>query len=183
MTATVLPDDRMERVLLTGDQIAEVVRELGSAIATDYADRPLTLVTVLRGGAIFLADLCRAIDLPLTLDFMAVSSYGPQAGGPVRITKDLDDSIEGRDVLVVEDIIDTGFTLNYLLRVLRERGPASLAVCALLDKDIRRLVDLPIEYRGFSIPDRFVVGYGLDLGGKLRNLPYVATLKDEIWDT
>lgn len=182
MTVT-LPDDRMERVLLTSNQIAEVISELASEIEHDYAGRDLALVTVLRGGSIFLADLCRAIDLPLTLDFMAVSSYGPGAGGSVRITKDLDDAIDGRDVIVVEDIIDTGFTLNYLLRVLRQRGPASLAVCTLLDKDVRRLVDLPIEYRGFSIPDRFVVGYGLDLSGLWRNLPYIATLKDEIWDS
>jgi hypoxanthine phosphoribosyltransferase len=182
MTVT-LPDDRMERVLLTSDQIAEAVAELGAEIAAQYASRDLALVTVLRGGSIFLADLCRAIDLPLTMDFMAISSYGPGAGGSVRITKDLDDAIEGRDVLVVEDIIDTGLTLNYLLRVLRERRPGSLAVCTLLDKDIRRLVDLPIEYRGFSIPDRFVVGYGLDLSGLWRNLPYIATLKDEIWNT
>lgn len=178
-----LPDERMDRVLLTADQIAEAVTALGADIARDYAGRDLALVTVLRGGVVFLADLCRAIDLPLSVDFMAVSKYGPGAGASVRITKDLDDPIEGRDVLVVEDIIDTGFTLNYLLRVLRQRGPASIAVCTLLDKDVRRLVDLPIEYRGFSIPDRFVVGYGLDLHGQWRNLPYIATLKDEVWDT
>lgn len=183
MSAIILPDERMERVLLTSEQIASAVTDLGRAISNDYAGRDLALITVLRGGAIFLADLCRAIESPLTIDFMAVSSYGPAAGAtPVRITKDLDDPITGRDVLVVEDIIDTGFTLNYLLRVLREREPASLAVCTLLDKDVRRLVDLPIEYRGFSIPDRFIVGYGLDLSGQLRNLPYIATLKDDIWD-
>ena len=133
-------------------------------------------------ASIFLADLCRRIDLPHTVDFMAVSSYGPGAAGSVRITKDLDDPIEGRDVLMIEDIIDTGLTLNYLLRVLRARKPASLAVCTLLDKDVRRIVDLPIEYRGFAVPDRFVVGYGLDLEGVWRNLPYVATLHDEVWD-
>lgn len=176
-----LPDERMDGVLLTAEQIADAVARLGREIASDYAGRDLTLVTVLRGGVVFLADLCRAIDLPVTLDFMAISSYGPGASGSVRITKDLDDAIEGRDVLMVEDIIDTGLTLNYLLRVLRQRRPASLAVCTLLDKDVRRIVDLPIEYRGFSIPDRFVVGYGLDLHGLWRNLPYVATLKDEVW--
>ena len=181
-TRLALADGRIDRILLSTEEIAGRVRELGATIAEDYAGRDLVLVTVLKGGVIFLADLCRAVDLPHSIDFMAVSSYGPGAAGSVRITKDLDDSIEGRDVLVVEDIIDTGFTLNYLLRVLRQRGPASLAVCTLLDKEVRRLVDLPIEYRGFSIPDRFVVGYGLDLEGEWRNLPYVATLHDEVWD-
>ncbi|MBF4510786.1 MAG: hypoxanthine phosphoribosyltransferase [Aeromicrobium sp.] len=177
-----LPDPRMERVLLTESQIDAVVGELADQVAADYSGRDPVLVTVLRGGLFFLSDLCRRIDLPLTVDFMAVTSYGPGAAGSVRITKDLDDPVEGRDVLVVEDIIDTGLTLNYLLRVLRQRRPASLAVCTLLDKDVRRLVDLPIVYRGFSVPDRFLVGYGLDLEGQWRELPYVATLKDEIWE-
>ncbi len=177
-----LSDSRIDRVLLTPEEIAAKVALLGTEITADYADRDLVLITVLKGGLFFLADLCRQIELPHTLDFMAVSSYGPGAAGSVRITKDLDDSIEGRDVLMIEDIIDTGLTLNYLLRVLRARRPASLAVCTLLDKDVRRLVDLPIEYRGFAIPDRFVVGYGLDLEGVWRNLPYVATLHDEVWD-
>jgi hypoxanthine phosphoribosyltransferase len=177
-----LPDPRMERVLLTESQIDAVVGELADQVAADYSGRDPVLVTVLRGGLFFLSDLCRRIDLPLTVDFMAVSSYGPGAAGSVRITKDLDDPVEGRDVIVVEDIIDTGLTLNYLLRVLRQRRPASLAVCTLLDKDVRRLVDLPIMYRGFSVPDRFLVGYGLDLEGLWRELPYVATLKDEVWE-
>ena len=177
-----LPDPRMQRVLLTESQIDAVVGELADQVAADYSGRDPVLVTVLRGGLFFLSDLCRRIDLPLTVDFMAVTSYGPGAAGSVRITKDLDDPVEGRDVLVVEDIIDTGLTLNYLLRVLRQRRPASLAVCTLLDKDVRRLVDLPIVYRGFSVPDRFLVGYGLDLEGQWRELPYVATLKDEIWE-
>ena len=177
-----MPDSRIDRVLHSSDEIAAAVTRLGQDIARDYAGRDLVLVTALKGGAIFLADLCRAIDLPLTIDFMAVSSYGPGAIGSVRITKDLDDPIEGRDVLMVEDIIDTGLTLNYLLRVLRQRAPASLAVCTLLDKDVRRFMDPPIEYRGFSVPDRFVVGYGLDLDGLWRNLPYIATLRDDVWD-
>ncbi|MDO8848431.1 MAG: hypoxanthine phosphoribosyltransferase [Coriobacteriia bacterium] len=175
-------DSRIDRILLTPEEIAEKVALLGAQITADYQGRDLVLITVLKGGLIFLADLCRRIDLPHTVDFMAVSSYGPGAAGSVRITKDLDDTIEGRDVLMVEDIIDTGLTLNYLLRVMRARKPASLAVCTLLDKDVRRIMDLPIEYRGFAIPDRFVVGYGLDLEGVWRNLPYVATLHDEIWD-
>lgn len=172
-------DPAIEGILVTAEGIADIVAELGRRITVDYAGKDLALVTVLRGGIIFLADLCRTIDLPLTLDFMAISAYGPGAV-VVRITKDLDDPISGRDVLVVEDIIDTGLTLNYLLGVLRQREPASLAVCTLLDKDVRRLVDLPIEYRGKSIPDRFVVGYGLDLGGRYRNLPFLATLHDEV---
>lgn len=177
-----LADSRIDRVLFTADEIADRVAQLGAEIAADYNGRDLVLITVLKGGLFFLADLCRQIDLPHTIDFMAVSSYGPSAAGSVRITKDLDDSIEGREVLIVEDIIDTGLTLNYLIRVLRARKPASLAVCTLLDKDVRRIIDLPIEYTGFSIPDRFVVGYGLDLQGVWRNLPYVATLHDEVWD-
>lgn len=177
-----LADSRIDRVMLGADEVAERVAALGREITEDYVGRDLVLITVLRGGVYFLADLCRHIDLHHTVDFMAVSSYGPGAAGSVRITKDLDDPIEGRDVLMIEDIIDTGLTLNYLLRVMRARKPASLAVCTLLDKDVRRLVDLPIEYRGFAVPDRFLVGYGLDLEGVWRNLPYIATLHDEVWD-
>ncbi len=177
-----LADSRIDRVLLTETEIARRVSEIGERVSEEYEGRDLALVTVLKGGLFFLADLTRAIELPHTMDFMAVSSYGPGVGGSVRITKDLDDSIAGRDVLMIEDIIDTGFTLNYLLKMLRARKPASLAVCTLLDKDVRRIVDLPIEYRGFEVPDRFVVGYGLDLDGLWRNLPYIATLHDEIWD-
>lgn len=176
------PDPRIDCVLHTSDEIQAAVRRIGAEITEDYAECDLTLVTVLRGGTIFLADLCRVIDLPLTVDFMAISAYGPGAERSVRITKDLDDSIEGRHVLVIEDIIDTGLTLSYLLRTLRQRRPASLSVCTLLDKDARRLAELPIEYRGFSVPDRFLVGYGLDLDGLWRTLPYVAVLSDEIWD-
>lgn len=177
-----LSDSRIDRILITPEEVAATVADLGARITEDYRGRDLVLITVLKGGLIFLADLCRHIELPHTIDFMAVSSYGPGAAGSVRITKDLDDSIEGRDVLMIEDIIDTGLTLNYLLRVLRARKPASLAVCTLLDKDVRRLMDLPIEYHGFAVPDRFLVGYGLDLEGVWRNLPYVATLHDEVWD-
>lgn len=176
------PDRRIDRVLHTSEEIQSAVRRLGAEITADYAGRDLALITVLKGGAMFLADLCRTIELPLTLDFMAVSSYGPSAEGSVRITKDLDDAVAGRDVLVIEDIIDTGLTLSYLLKVLRQRKPASLSVCTLLDKDARRLADLPIDYRGFSVPDRFLVGYGLDLDGLWRTLPYVATLTDDVWE-
>lgn len=178
MSERVLPA-QVDRVLIEGDVIAGRVAELGAMITADHADESPTLITVLRGGLFFLADLCRAIELDVTLDFMAISGYEAGSAGVVRITKDLDDSIDGRPVIVVEDIIDTGLTLNYLLRMLRAREPASLEVCTLLDKDVRRIVDLPIAYRGFSIPDEFVAGYGLDLRGTLRNLPYVARLREE----
>ncbi|TDB39052.1 MAG: hypoxanthine phosphoribosyltransferase [Actinobacteria bacterium] len=172
-------DPALEGVLYSAEDIAEIVARLGARITADYRGRDLALVTVLRGGIVFIADLCRAIDLPLTLDFLAVSAYG-DGGGVVRITKDLDDSIAGRDVLVVEDIIDTGLTLNYLLGVLRQRKPASMAVCTLFDKDVRRIADLSIDYVGTRIPDRFVVGYGMDLGGRYRNLPFLATIHDGV---
>ncbi len=167
-------------LLFSEDEIQRCVADLGRSITADYAGRDLVLVTVLRGGLFFLADLCRKIDLPLRLDFMATSSYDhAEPTGSVRITKDLDEDIDGASVLVVEDIIDTGLTLNYLLGNIRRRGPASLEVAVLLDRDVRRIVDLPIAYRGFRIPDRFVVGYGLDLRGRYRELRYIATLADE----
>jgi len=177
--AAVLADPLLDRMLVSPDEIMDKVEELGAAITRDYQGADLVLLTVLRGGLIFLADLCRHIDLPLTMDFMAISSYSG-GGAAVRITKDLDDAIEDRHVLIIEDIIDTGLTLNYLMGVLRQRKPASIEVCTLLDKDARRIADLNIAYRGFRIPDRFVVGYGLDLGGRFRNLPFVATLKEEV---
>ena len=179
MNSIVMPDSRIDRVLHSSDEIAAAVTRLGQDIARDYAGRDLVLVTALKGGAIFLADLCRAIDLPLTIDFMAVSSYGPGAIGSVRITKDLDDPIEGRDVLMVEDIIDTGLTLNYLLKSLRDRQPASLEVCVLFNKPAHRLLDIPLKYKGFDLPDRFVVGYGLDLRERYRNLPFIGLLSAE----
>lgn len=165
-------------VLISPHVLEARVRELGARISSDYEGREPVLVTVLKGGLFFLADLARAIDIDVNLDFLAVSGYGP-GGGVVRITKDLDEDIRGRAVIVVEDIIDTGLTLNYLLGVLGEREPASLEVCVLLDKDIRRIVDLPIAYRGFSIADRYVVGYGLDHRQFLRNLPFIGALADE----
>lgn len=169
----------IDTILLSEEAIAQRVMELGRAIGEDYAGRDLRLVTILKGGLFFLADLCRAVSMPLQVDFMAVSTYVDGTPGAVRITKDLDDPIEGAAVLVVEDIIDTGMTLNYVLRNLRSRQPESIEVCTLLDKDVRRIVDIPVSYTGFSIPDRFVVGYGLDNHGLLRNLPYVASLRDE----
>ncbi len=159
--------------ILTSSEIAERVKQLGSEITTDYKGKQLLVVGVLKGAVIFLSDLIRSIDLSVEIDFMAVSSYGAstKSSGIVKILKDLDTDIKGKDVLLVDDILDTGLTLNYLLRLLREREPASCEACVLLDKPERRKVDVKVKYIGFSIPDLFVVGYGLDYAGKYRNLP------------
>lgn len=166
-------------VLLTAEEIAAGVARLGGRIAADYEGRTPLLIGVLKGAVVFLADLIRSIPLPLRYDFIAVSSYGAatKATGQVRITKDLDQSIEGQDVLLVEDIVDTGLTLNYLVGNLRARKPRSLKVCTLLDKPSRREVDIQPHYNGFVIPDHFVVGYGLDFADKYRNLNYIGVLK------
>jgi hypoxanthine phosphoribosyltransferase len=170
----------VDGVLLDEAAISKRVTELGAAISADYAGREVVLITILRGGLYFLSDLCRAVDGPVRLDFMAISAYGDDGHiGGVRITKDLDEDIEGAHVLIVEDIIDTGLTLNYILGVLRSRGPASIEVAVLLDRDQRRISDLPIAYRGFHMPDTFAVGYGLDLKGRLRNLRYLGALTPE----
>jgi hypoxanthine phosphoribosyltransferase len=165
------------KVLLSHDAIQARVKEMGAEIARDYAGREPHLVGVLKGAFTFMTDLCRAIDLPLTLDFIAVSSYGPatKTTGEVRLVKDVDAGLDGRDLLVVEDIVDTGLTLNYLLKVLRARGPKSVRVATLLSKPARRLVETPVDYTGFTIPDSFVVGYGLDYNEKYRNLPDIVT--------
>ena len=165
-------------MLVESDALQQRVRELGAEISTDYADRDLILVCVLKGAVFFLADLMRAIEIPCEVDFMAVASYGSatDSSGVVRILKDLDTVIEGRDVLIVEDIVDSGLTLSYLMRNLRGRGPRSLEVCALLTKPDRRKVELPARYIGFEIADRFAIGYGLDHAERYRNLPYVASL-------
>ncbi len=180
-TATI--HDDVEEVLLTGEQIQARVAELGAQLAADYGGRDPMLVSVLKGSIIFLADLIREMEIPLSLDLMEVSSYGAstESSGQVRILKDLSKPIEGRDVIVVEDIIDTGLTLNYLLRYLHDKGPASIRICCLLDKPARRLADITIDYRGFTIPDRFVIGYGLDYAERYRDLPYIATLKPEVY--
>ena len=166
-------------VLVGEEDLSRRVRELGEAISRDYAGRPLLLVGVLKGAVFFLSDLMRFIDIPVEVDFMAVASYGSatDSSGVVRILKDLDVAIEGRDVLIVEDIVDSGLTLQYLLRNLGSRNPATLEVCALLTKPDRRKVDLPTRYVGFEIPDRFVIGYGLDYAERHRNLPFVAVLE------
>jgi hypoxanthine phosphoribosyltransferase len=167
-------------ILVQQDDLAHRVRELGEEISADYRDRDLFLVGVLKGAVFFLSDLMRHLEVPCEIDFMAVASYGSStdSSGVVRILKDLDAPIEGREVLIVEDIVDSGLTLSYLLRTLRAREPASLEVCALLTKPERRKVELPIRYVGFEIPNRFAIGYGLDHAERFRNLPYVAALDD-----
>jgi len=176
-------DPDVEEVLLSGEQVQARVAELGAQLAADYAGRDPVLVSVLKGSIIFLADLVRAMPIPLSIDLMEVSSYGAstESSGQVRILKDLSTSIAGRDVIVVEDIIDTGLTLNYLLRYLEDRGPASIRVCCLLDKPARRLASIEIDYRGFTIPDRFVIGYGLDYDERYRNLPYIGVLRPSVY--
>jgi hypoxanthine phosphoribosyltransferase len=173
----------IERVLITGEEIQAKIRELGDRITEDYRGRELLLVGVLKGAFVVMADLSRHIRLPLQFDFMAVSSYGAstKTSGVVRIMKDLDHEIEGHDVLLVEDIVDSGLTLAYLLKNLRARRPKTLEVCALLRKPEVQRVDLDIRYQGFEIPPEFVVGYGLDYAEKYRNLPYVATLKPQAY--
>ncbi len=168
-------------MLISAEEIRQRVTTLGEEITRDYKGKDLILVSVLRGGVVFLADLIREIKLPLAIDFMDISSYGISEGssGVVRITKDLEDNIEGKDVLIVEDIIDTGLTLRYLLRNLRAREPGSLEVCTLLDKSVRRIADIKIKYKGFDILDKYVVGYGLDFQQKYRNLPDIYVIKDE----
>lgn len=171
----------VSEVLLTEAQIQQRVAELGAAISADYAGREPVLVGVLKGVLLFMADLMRQVTVPFMMDFIAIASYGDQVGpGQVRLLKDLDLNITGRHVLFVEDMVDTGLTLNYLLRLLREREPASLEVCTLFDKPRLRLVKLPLKYIGFELPDRFVVGYGLDYRQRYRNLPFVGVLAADL---
>lgn len=172
----------IQEVFLTQDEIYQRVRDLGHEIARDYAGKRPLLVGALKGVMCFLADLVRAIPIAVEVDFMAVSSYSSEERdrGVVRVIKDLDLSITDRHVIFVEDVVDTGLTLNYLLRSLQARGPASLEVCALLNKTSRRLVEIPIRYKGFDMPDYFIVGYGLDYAERYRNLPFIGILKPEI---
>jgi len=173
-------DPVIGEILVQPDDLKQRVRSLGQEVSAAYADRDLLLIGVLKGAVFFLADLMRHIDIPCEVDFMAVSSYGSatDSSGVVRIIKDLDTPIEGRHVLIVEDIVDSGLTLQYLMRNLGARNPATLDVCALLTKPDRRKVELPIRFVGFEIPDRFAIGYGLDFAERYRNLPYVAALED-----
>ncbi|MCR5788757.1 MAG: hypoxanthine phosphoribosyltransferase [Lachnospiraceae bacterium] len=168
-------------VLLSEEEVDKRIREMGEQISRDYEGKSLHLVSILRGGVFFSCELAKRITVPVSLDFMSVSSYGmdTKSSGVVKVVKDLDDSIRDKHVLVVEDIIDSGRTLNYLLEVLKGRGPASLKLCTMLDKPDRRVVDVKVDYRGFEIPDKFVVGYGLDYAQKYRNLPYIGVVEFE----
>ncbi|MDD4145792.1 MAG: hypoxanthine phosphoribosyltransferase [Clostridia bacterium] len=173
----------LDKILLSEEQLQSKVRELGARISSDYQDKNLVVLGILKGAVVFLADLIREIKVPLELDFMAVSSYGmsTHASGVVRILKDLEWDIVGKDVLIIEDIVDTGLTLSYLKENLRARNPASLKICTLLDKPDRRKVPILPDYKGYNIPDEFVVGYGLDYGERYRNLPYIGVLKPEYY--
>ncbi len=173
----------IEKVLLTKEDIAARVQELGAKISQDYGDEEILVLCILKGAAIFMSDLVRAITSPVAMDFISVSSYGAstESSGVVRIIKDLERSIENRHVLIVEDIIDTGLTLKYLVENLKSRNPASLKLCSLLDKPSRRKTDVKADYLGFEVPDEFLVGYGLDYADRFRALPYVAVLKSEVY--
>jgi len=176
------PGEDVAEILIDEETLQRRVGELGARVTEDYRGRDLLLVCVLKGAVFFLSDLMRRIDLPVEVDFMAISSYGAgvDSSGVVRILKDLDVPIEGRNVLIVEDIVDSGLTLSYLLRALESRGPASLEVCALLTKPERRENEVECRYIGFEIPNRFVIGYGLDFAERYRNLPYIGVVRDEL---
>lgn len=173
----------MEKVLLSKEEINNKVNEIAQSLSRDYTGKNLLAIGILKGAMVFMADLIRAVSTDVQIDFMAVSSYGAssKSTGVVRIMKDLEQNIERRHVLIVEDIVDTGLTLNYLLEILKAREPASVRICTLLDKPSRREVDVPVDYNGFSIPDEFVVGYGLDYNEKYRNLPEIYVLKKEVY--
>ena len=173
----------VESVLLSAEELAKRIEEIGAEISADYAGKEILMIGVLRGAVLFMADLARAITVPVAIDFMAVSSYGSgtSSSGVVRILKDLDEDVEGKHVLVVEDIIDSGLTLNYLLDNLKSRKPASIKLCTLLNKPERRKVKVDIDYNGFDVPDYFVVGYGLDYAEKYRKLPFIGILKPAVY--
>ena len=177
-------ENAIEQVLVSEEELERHVARIGAQISADYADKDPIFVGVLKGCFVFMADLCRCIDLPCDIDFMAVSSYGSGTSttGAVSITKDLSRDIEGRDVLIVEDILDSGVTLSYLKSYLWNRRPASIKICTLLDKPARRRADISAEYTGFVCPDSFVVGYGLDYAEKYRNLPFIGVLKPEVYE-
>ena len=173
----------IERVLFSEEELNKRVSEIAAEINRDYAGKEPMLISVLRGSFVFMADLIRKIEVPCTVDFMSVSSYGrgTTSSGQVQITKDLSDDIEGKDIIVVEDILDSGNTLSYLLQLLQARKPASMKLCTLLDKPDRRVKEVHVDYTGFTIPDEFVVGYGLDYAEKYRNLPYIGILKPRVY--
>lgn len=175
--------DDIQEILYTEEQLAEIVDRLGKRISEDYKDKNLFMVAALKGAVVFMADLMRAIDVPCSIDFLSVSSYGSgtSTSGEVRVLKDLDTTLEGRDLLVVEDILDSGMTLSFLLKNLSARNPNSIRLCTLLDKPERRKVEIHPDYVGATVPDKFIVGYGLDYAEKYRNLPYIGVLKPEIY--
>jgi hypoxanthine phosphoribosyltransferase len=165
--------------MLSEEEVDQKIKEIGERISKDYAGKQVHLVCVLKGGSFFLCELAKRISIPVSLDFMSVSSYGGEttSTGVVKIVKDLDESLEGKEVIVVEDIVDSGRTLNYLMGMLKKRGPKSIALCTLLDKPSRRVIEVSVDYTGFEIPDEFVVGYGLDYDQKYRNLPYIGVVE------
>jgi len=167
------------KVLISEEDVDKRIQEIGEKISRDYAGREVHLVCVLKGGTFFMCELAKRITIPVSIDFMSVSSYGndTKSSGVVKIVKDLDEPLKGKDVIVVEDIVDSGRTLSYLLNILKERGPASMSLCTLLDKPDRRVVDVAVDYTGFEIPDHFVVGYGLDYAQKYRNLPFIGVVE------
>lgn len=171
--------------LVTKEQIADRVKEMGLQISQDYQGKELLVIGILKGAVVFMADLIRYITVPLNIDFMAVSSYGSttESSGVVRINKDLEQAIDNKHILIVEDIIDSGLTLKYLIEILRSRGPASIKVCTLLDKPERRKTEVQVNYNGFTIPDEFVVGYGLDYDERYRHLPEICVLKEEVYNS
>lgn len=175
--------DDIKEVYFTQEQLAAKVAQLGAQITKDYQDKNPLIVSVLKGSYVFMADLTRAVDIPCNVDFMVVSSYGTSAtsSGEVQIIKDIEQPIDGRHLLIVEDILDSGVTLSYLMQVLQARGAASIRLCALLSKPERRKIDVKVDYLGYEIPDEFVVGYGLDYAEKYRNLPYIGILKPEVY--
>lgn len=175
--------NEIQEILISKEQLQGKVKELAAQVSHDYAEKDLMIVSVLKGGVVFTTDLIKEITVPLSIDFMAISSYGASTStsGVVRILKDLETNIEGKDILIVEDIIDSGLTLKYLKELLISRGPKSVRICTILNKPARRKVEVEVEYKGFDIPDEFVVGYGLDYAEKYRNLPFVAILKPEVY--
>lgn len=176
--------EQLEKILIDEEKLMNRVKELGAQITEDYRDKDLLIIVILKGAVMFASDLIKEIKLPLAIDFMAVSSYGAstKSSGVVRIMKDLDEQIEGKDVLIVEDIVDTGLTLNYLFENLLSRKPRSIKVCCCLDKPTRRIAPVNVDYVGFNIPDEFVIGYGLDYAEKFRNLPFIGVLSQKAYE-
>lgn len=184
LSSDLVPSDKdVQEVLISAEQMSQRVRELGKQISLDYEGKDVVLVSVLIGACVFTADLLRCITTPCSLDFVAISSYGKESrsSGVVRILKDLDESVESRHVLIIEDIVDTGLTLNYLIDAMRNRNVASVKTCSMLDKPSRRLTKVELDYVGFEVPDAFVIGYGLDFAQRYRNLPYVGILRPEVY--